>query len=193
MPDLPPAHRLIRQHDRGNTVPCDIVVLGYDERFLRRKRLVTAGERGFLVDLAETTNVVAGDCFELIDGRLVEVQPAAEPVLVVTGDLPRLAWHIGNRHTPCQIEPGRLVIRDDHVLKAMLAQLGATVAPAMEPFTPEGGAYGLGRTMGHDHGPAAHVPHVFTLAHAHGHGALHVHRHASHGTAEPDEPEPADE
>jgi urease accessory protein len=127
------------------------VTLGYDARFLRRKRLVTAGGEAFLVDLAETTNLLAGDAFELDDGRLVEIAAALEPVLVIRGDLVRLAWHIGNRHTPCQIEAHRLVIRADHVLADMLRGLGAEVTEATEAFTPEGGAYGLGRTMGHAH------------------------------------------
>jgi urease accessory protein len=127
------------------------VVLGYDERFLRRKRLVTVAGDAFLVDLAETTNLLAGDAFELDDGRLVEIEAAAEPLLVIRGDLVRLAWHIGNRHTPCQIEPDRLLIRADHVLADMLRGLGATVTETVLPFTPEGGAYGLGRTLGHAH------------------------------------------
>lgn len=127
------------------------VVLGYDERFLRRKRLTMASGEAFMVDLPETTNLLAGDAFELDDGRVVEIAAAEEPLLVITGDLVRLAWHIGNRHTPCQIEADRLVIRADHVLADMLRGLGATVTPAAGPFTPEGGAYGLGRTMGHAH------------------------------------------
>ena len=127
------------------------VVLGYDDRFLRRKRLTTASGEAFLVDLAETANVMAGDAFELSDGRLVEIAAAEEDVLVIRGDLVRLAWHIGNRHTPCQIEAGRLVIRADHVLADMLRGLGAQVSEACEPFSPEGGAYGVGRTMGHAH------------------------------------------
>lgn len=127
------------------------VVLGYDERFLRRKRLTMASGDAFLVDLAETTNLLAGDAFELDDGRLVEIAAAEESVLVITGDLVRLAWHIGNRHTPCQIGADRLVIRADHVLADMLRGLGATVTEAQAPFTPEGGAYGMGRTMGHAH------------------------------------------
>ena len=81
----------------------------------------------------------------------MEVAAAAEAVLVVKGDITRLAWHLGNRHTPCQIEADRLVIRADHVLADMLRGLGATVTPAEAPFTPEGGAYGMGRTMGHAH------------------------------------------
>jgi urease accessory protein len=127
------------------------VSLGYDARFLRRKRLETLAGEPFMVDLAETTNLLAGDAFGLSDGRLVEVVAADEDVLIVTGDLARLAWHIGNRHTPCQIEPDRLVIRADHVLAGMLTGLGATVTAAKAPFTPEGGAYGHGRTMGHEH------------------------------------------
>jgi urease accessory protein len=127
------------------------VVLGYDERFLRRKRLTMASGDAFLVDLAETTNLLAGDAFELSDGRLVEIAAAEEAVLVIRGDLVRLAWHIGNRHTPCQIGADHLVIRADHVLADMLRGLGATVTETLAPFTPEGGAYGLGRTMGHAH------------------------------------------
>lgn len=127
------------------------VILGYEGRFLRRKRLVMVSGDAFLVDLAETTNLLAGDAFELSDGRLVEIAAAEEPVLVIKGDLVRLAWHIGNRHTPCQIEADRLVIRADHVLADMLRGLGATVTETLAPFTPEGGAYGMGRTMGHAH------------------------------------------
>jgi urease accessory protein len=153
MADLPPARRVIRASDATAT-PYDIVVLDYDARFLRRKRLVTVHDEGFLVNLAETTSLEARDLLELDDGRLIEVLPAEEPLLVISGpDLARYAWHIGNRHTPCQIEADRLLIRQDHVLEAMLTQLGATVTRALEPFTPEGGAYGMGRTMGHEHGP----------------------------------------
>ena len=96
----------------------------------------------------------------------------------ITGqDLHRLAWHIGNRHTPCQIEPTRLLIRRDHVLEAMLAQLGAKVAYVTEAFKPEGGAYGTGRTMGHSHGPETQ-PHAHAETfgwHDHGDGHMHFH------------------
>jgi len=135
----------------------DHVALDYEGRFLRRKRLVAAGGLAFLVDLPEVTNLTGGEAFVLDDGRRVEVRCGLEPVLSVTGELTRLAWHIGNRHTPCQIEAGRLVIRDDHVLEAMLKGLGAKVEKRMEPFRPESGAYGTGRTMGHEHGPGFHV------------------------------------
>ncbi|WP_136644433.1 urease accessory protein UreE [Tabrizicola sp. YIM 78059] len=146
-----PVARTLHRSGHWPRLATERVVLDYDNRFLRRRRLLTAAGEPFLVDLPETMNLLAGDAFELLDGRLVEIAAAAEPVLVIRGDLVRLAWHIGNRHTPCQIEPDRLVIRADHVLSDMLRGLGATVTEALEPFSPEGGAYGMGRTMGHAH------------------------------------------
>lgn len=130
----------------------DHVTLTYDDRFLRRKVLTTAAGERFLVDLPQTTSLNHGDAFELTDGRLIEVVAAKEDLLEITGpDLARLAWHIGNRHTPCRIEPDRLLIQHDHVIRDMLEKLGATLRDVREPFTPEGGAYGHGRTHSHAH------------------------------------------
>ena len=109
------------------------------------------------------TSLEDGDALALDDGRLIEVAAAAEPLLEVRGDLARLAWHIGNRHTPCEIRADRLVIRRDHVMAGMLAGLGAEMVETEGPFRPEGGAYGHGRTHGHGDG----------LAQAHDHGHEH--------------------
>ena len=130
----------------------DHVALSYDERFLRRKVLTTAEGRAVLVDLSKTTSLDHGDALELEDGSLVEVRAAQEELLEIRGgDLTRLAWHIGNRHTPCQIEGSKLVIQRNHVMQDMLHKLGANVTEIAAPFTPEGGAYGHGRTLGHSH------------------------------------------
>lgn len=134
------------------TGAADQCTLTYDERFLRRKRLTTADGADFLVDLPQTTSLNQGDAFALSDGRLIEVVAADEDLLEITGpDLVRLAWHIGNRHMPCQIESARLLIQRDHVIRDMLQKLGATLREVSEPFTPEGGAYGHGRTHSHAH------------------------------------------
>lgn len=136
----------------------DRVTLTYDERFLRRKRLTSEAGLSFVVDLEKTTSLNAGEALELTDGRLVEIVAAAEPLFKVTGpDLARLAWHIGNRHTPCQIEDGYLLIQRDKVIGHMLEHLGASLTEVSQPFTPEGGAYGHGRTHAHEHGATAHA------------------------------------
>lgn len=134
----------------------ELCVLTYDERFLRRKVVKTVHDETLLVDLAHTTSLNHGDAFLLDDGRFIEVIAAEETLLQITGDLVQLAWHIGNRHTPCQIEAERLLIQHDKVIGHMLEHLGATVTEVTEPFTPEGGAYGHGRTHSHEHGATAH-------------------------------------
>ncbi len=163
MTDMPRAHSVRRHaHATGETVSLD-----YEGRFLRRKRLVTDAGRPFLVDLSEVVSLDEGDALELSDGTLVTICAAPEALLAVTGpSLARLAWHVGNRHTPCRIEAGRLLIRDDHVLADMLRQLGAEVTPLTGPFRPEGGAYGHGRTLGHAHGPHEHE-HAPRAGHVH--------------------------
>lgn len=127
------------------------VVLDYEARCLRRKRLVTEGGAAFMVDLPQTVSLDSGAAFALADGHAIEVVEAHEPVLRIGGDLPRLAWHIGNRHCPCEMAGDHLVIRADPVLEDMLLKLGATLSKAYAPFRPEGGAYGHGRTFGHSH------------------------------------------
>lgn len=146
----------------------DRVTLAYEDRLIRRRRLVTEGGLALLVDLATATGLEDGDALVLEDGRLVAVRAAAEPLLEVRGDLARLAWHIGNRHAPARIEADRILIRRDPVLARMLEGLGARLAEVEGPFAPEGGAYGEGRVMGHSHGLG-----LEGLAQGSGHGHDH--------------------
>ncbi|NBT32481.1 MAG: urease accessory protein UreE [Rhodobacteraceae bacterium] len=160
-----PTSREIRHSHRADGQ----ITLSYDDRFLRRKVLTTDTGEKFLVDLERTTSLNGGDVFVLDDGRQIAVAPAPEALLQVKGDLARLAWHIGNRHMPAQIEADRILIQRDHVIKAMLAQLGADLTDVTESFTPLGGAYGHGRTHGHSHGDA------FGNLPAHNHDHSHDH------------------
>jgi len=192
---LPTAYVVMRAPlDREIT---DLVTLGYDERMLRRKRLITAHDEAFLVDLAETVSLNHGDAFQLSDGRLVQVVAAVEPLMELRGDLARLAWHIGNRHAPCQIEPDRLLIRRDRVLRLMLEGLGAQIRDIDAPFRPDGGAYGHGRTLGHAHeqGSSTHGAHDYAHAPIAGRlrgepdlGRDHGHDHGQHDLPGHDRP-----
>ncbi len=142
--------RRYKDHTHGD--PAECLSLTYDDRFLRRKVLTCESGEQILIDLAQTTSLNHGWALVLDDGREVEIRAAPEALLEVKApDLTRIAWHIGNRHTPCQIEKDRLLIQVDHVIRDMLLKIGATVQEVHEPFTPEGGAYGHGRTHGHAH------------------------------------------
>lgn len=156
MTTLPVAYDLKQAGDWSDAI--DRCVLSYDDRFLRRKRLTGESGLAFLCDLAQTTSLNAGDAFALDDGRIIEIVAAPEDLYEVTGpDLARLAWHVGNRHTPCQIADNALYIQRDKVIGHMLEHLGAVLNEVVRPFTPEGGAYGHGRTHAHEHGATAHA------------------------------------
>jgi urease accessory protein len=119
----------------------DRVILDAEDR--QRRRIVLTGEKGitFLLDLERPVSLRNGDGLVLDDGGVVEVHGGSEPLIEISGrsvaDMLRFAWHIGNRHTDLQIVGDRLRIRRDHVLEAMLAQMGASLAPIDAPFDPE--------------------------------------------------------
>ena len=146
---------LVSQRIKRRAHVCDpvgICTLTYQGRFLRRRMLWTDAGIAFLVDLEHTESLNHGDAFILTDGTMIEVLTAQERLIEIRGDdLVRIAWHIGNRHTPCQIEPSRLLIQPDHVIEALMVKIGASVMKVVEPFIPEGGAYGHGRTHSHAH------------------------------------------
>mmetsp|Transcript_23960 Transcript_23960/g.43743 ORF Transcript_23960/g.43743 Transcript_23960/m.43743 type:complete len:152 (+) Transcript_23960:2979-3434(+) len=139
-------------HNHTHHTPADHLELTYEDRFLRRKVLTLASGTQLLVDLPQTTSLDHGGALITTDNAEIAIIAAPEPLLEVTGaSLHRIAWHVGNRHTPCQIEDTRLLIQRDHVMADMLSKIGAKTREVVEPFTPEGGAYGHGRTHGHDH------------------------------------------
>lgn len=143
--------------------PADHVVLDFDAR--HRRRIAMQGVHGlaFLLDLPKAIALRQGDGLVLDDGRIVEVKAAPEPLMEVRSADPhhllRLAWHLGNRHLPAQIEAVRILIRPDHVIADMLRGLGAQVRQVSEPFDPEGGAYSSDGHSGHDHSEHTHSGH----------------------------------
>ncbi len=122
----------------------DRIVLDADQR--HRRRMVLTGEGGtvFLLDLPRAVMLKDGDGLVLDDASIVRVVGRPESLIEVSAtpqELARLAWHIGNRHTDMQMVDGKLRIRRDPVLEAMLLGLGAKLTPLKAPFNPEPGAY----------------------------------------------------
>jgi urease accessory protein len=146
----------------------DFIIVGFDDRFRRRKLYSAQGGLTFLLDLAEPQVLRDGDGLVLATGDVVRVRAADEPLIAVTAATPRLllrlAWHLGNRHLPAEIAADHILIREDHVISEMLEGLGATVTRVSAPFNPEGGAYGE-----HAHAPDQH--------HHHHDGHDHDHHH----------------
>ena len=159
--------------DGAPAVSLGSVVLTHDERHLRRRALTLASGDKILLDLPEPVVLTSGSQLLLENGTVVDVEAAEEALYSVTArdpiHLTELAWHIGNRHLAAAISAARILIARDHVTKAMLEGLGATVSEITASFNPVRGAYSGGANKGR--------PHEHGHEHSHGHGHDDSHRH----------------
>jgi urease accessory protein len=169
----------------------DMVVLDHEGRHRRRVALKGEGGLDFLLDLDKAVALDDGDAVKLEDGRLVQVRAAPQALLEIRAENPlrlmRVAWHIGNRHTPAEIGTDAIWIEDDHVVAEMVRGQGCTATPVERPFRPERGAYDHAcghdhghHGHGHDHGHDHHYDHGHDHHHDHGHSHDH-HDDAGHG------------
>ena len=112
-----------------------------------------------------------GDCLIAEDGQHIAVAAAPEPVSkVIVSDehlMTRIAYHLGNRHVPLQVDSDCLLYQPDHVLDEMVRGLGGEVTLESLPFQPEDGAY---------HAPHSHTSHSHT-PHNHSDEDGHHHEH----------------
>ncbi|WP_027040035.1 urease accessory protein UreE [Mesorhizobium ciceri] len=181
---FPRAVSVLSAGNAGTTLPSGRAILAHDERHLRRRAIELADGSKVLVDLPEPVALNDGDRLVLEDGGHVEIVAAPEEVYDIRArdgvHLAELAWHIGNRHLAASIEAGRILILRDHVIKAMLEGLGATVADVSEPFKPVRGAYSGHGGQSHDHGHAHAHSHAEAHSHSHGESHSHSHSHAGH-------------
>ena len=139
-------------YNEKNKKLIDNISLSYEERFIRRKKLIADNGTEFLVNLKETISVDENHFFELENGKVIKIISKEENLIEIKGkNIKQIIWHIGNRHLPCQIEETRILIQEDSVILDMILKLDGNVNKVFEKFNPEGGAYGLGRTHSHKH------------------------------------------
>jgi urease accessory protein len=138
------------------------VELDWDARQKSRFDITDSSGRAVGVFLPRGSVVRGGDVLVAEDGSLIHVLAAPQAVLRVTAcpehggpvDLPRAAYHLGNRHVQLEVKPDHLQLEPDPVLADMLRAMHLIVREVEAPFEPEGGAYATAH--GHDHGDHHH-------------------------------------
>ena len=143
------------------------VELDWDVRQKSRFDATDSSGRTIGVFLPRGSVLRGGDVLVAEDGSLIRVVAAAQPVLRVTAcpahggptDLPRAAYHLGNRHVALEVRADHLQLEPDPVLADMLRAMHLIVHERQAPFEPEGGAYAAGHGHGHAHHDHDHDPH----------------------------------
>ena len=152
------------------------VELDWDTRAKSRFDAADSSGRHLGIFLPRGQVLRGGDVLVAEDGSLLRVIAAPQPVLRVTAcpehgtplDLPRAAYHLGNRHVALEVQADHLQLEPDAVLAAMLKSMHLIVNAVHAPFEPESGAYASDAP--------AHAPHA-AHDHAHEHGDGHAHHH----------------
>jgi len=130
------------------------LVLTFQQREKSRlKATLSSGEEIGLF-LPRGSVLKAGDVIATDENEQIKIAAANETVSTVTADsahlLLRIAYHLGNRHVPLQVEPKWLRYGHDHVLDDMVRLIGGQVTVEPAPLQPESGAYGGGHHH-HEH------------------------------------------
>ncbi len=149
------------------------IALNFEQRQKSRAQaLADSGEKiGWFLERGHVLS--DGDILIGRTGETVRVSAALESLSEVRCEdhllLTRIAYHLGNRHVPLQIEKNVLRFQHDHVLDDMVRGLGSEVVCVEKPFSPESGAY-------HGHGEKNQATNSHS-SHSHHHGEHeHVHR-----------------
>jgi urease accessory protein len=134
------------------------IELDWDVRQKSRFDATDSTGRALGVFLQRGSVVRGGDVLVAEDGSLIRVLAAPQAVLRITAcaehgsavDLPRAAYHLGNRHVQLEVKPDHLQLEPDPVLADMLRAMHLIVREVQAPFEPEGGAYAAAHAH-HDH------------------------------------------
>lgn len=146
------------------------LTLPFDQRIRGRLKVVLndGQQAGLFLDRGPILR--GGDLIATDDGEVAKIIAADETVSTVRSDdvllLSKVCYHLGNRHTPLQIDKGMARYQHDHVLDDMVRGLGLEPLCEQAPFEPEPGAYGEHHS---DHANGHHHSHSNSHGHNHAH------------------------
>jgi urease accessory protein len=124
------------------------LVLDHEQRDKGRLRAVSTEGDEVRLFLDRGRPLQVGEILRSRCGKRVLVEGAVEPVVTATCDdwrlFSRACYHLGNRHVKLQVGERWLRIAPDHVLEALLQQLGLDLHHEQAVFIPESGAYHSG-------------------------------------------------
>ena len=140
------------------------LTLPFESRQRSRLRVTLSDGTQAALALPRGSVLRGGDLLRLSDRRVLRVVAASESVSTARSSVPRAlmraAYHLGNRHVPLEVGEGFVRYLHDHVLDAMVRDLGLSVSAEQAAFEPEGGAYsGGGHSHGHHHHSQDAHPH----------------------------------
>lgn len=90
------------------------------------------------ISLEKGNTLSPGDILYSDDDKIIVVRTVLEEVFIITPhdmqEMGKVAFELGNRHTQCIIRDGKIYLRYDHTLEALLNEVGAKYERAQHRF-----------------------------------------------------------
>lgn len=124
----------------------DWVELEWEELNKRILRKQTEGGKDVSISLESSGHLHYGDVLYEDEDTLIAIRTKLEKVYVITPktmrEMGKMAFEIGNRHTPCIIEDNEILVRYDHTLEKLMDEVGVIYEQSerrfKEPFKYKG-------------------------------------------------------
>ena len=122
---------LVEVTEKAISQPDAYLSLPIDSRIKSRLKVVLDDGRDAGLFLPRGHILRGGEQLKSRCGEVIEIKAASEQVSTVYCEdrhlLMRVAYHLGNRHVPLQVEADWVRYQHDHVLDEMVVGLGAQV------------------------------------------------------------------
>jgi len=123
----------------------DSILLKHQDRYLRKKILISKKKNKIFFNFTKAVYLKHNTYLITTDHKVIKVLAKKEKIIQINIKNSKkrceVAWHIGNRHMPAQVESNKINIMYDPVIFKMLKNLGYKVSIKNKIFDPIGGAY----------------------------------------------------
>lgn len=117
----------------------DWLELKWEELNKKRLRKYTNNNREVAIALNQGSSLHYGDILYEDDDSIIAIRTELEQVLVIKPsnmkEMGKIAFEIGNRHTPCIIQDYEILIRYDHTFEKVLREVGIGYETTKRRFT----------------------------------------------------------
>ena len=116
----------------------DWLELEWEELNKRILRKQTENGRDVSISLESSGHLHYGDVLYEDENTLIAIRTKLEKVYVITPktmkEMGKMAFEIGNRHTPCIIENDEILVRYDHTLEKLMDEVGVSYEQSERRF-----------------------------------------------------------
>ena len=116
----------------------DWLELEWEELNKKILRKDTVSGREVAISLEESGSLRYEDVLFEDEDTLIVIRTKLEKVYVITPktmqEMGKMAFEIGNRHTPCIIEDEEILVRYDHTLEKLMDEVGVSYEQAERRF-----------------------------------------------------------